>query len=118
LPYLNRLKQKNYQRKWIADRKWLYFRDKKCANCGITNNLQLDHINRKDKVSHSIWSWSEERRNLELSKCQILCVNCHLDKTANEIRQTNHGTSSMYEGLHCRCGICRAWNNKRRRGLL
>lgn len=53
-----------------------------CRECGSTDNLELDHIDRKDKVSHTVWSWAPKRRQLELIKCQPLCRRCHRKKSA------------------------------------
>lgn len=81
MPYKNKDKQREYQRKWIAKRRADYFRDKVCARCGSEDDLQLDHIDPTTKVSHSIWSWSDKKRLAELAKCQVLCYICHKDKT-------------------------------------
>ena len=75
-------KKREYQREWVAKRRATFFADKCCAYCGSTKNLELDHIDPSQKVSHSIWSWSESRRNEELAKCQALCEECHKEKTA------------------------------------
>lgn len=53
-----------------------------CQKCGSKEKLELDHINPEDKVSHSVWSWTPERRRLELNKCQALCRPCHREKTS------------------------------------
>lgn len=100
--------QREYQRQWIAKRKLDFFIDKVCICCGSKINLQLDHKDPKEKVDHSIWSWSEERRSEELKKCQVLCEDCHKDKTAEERQVTDHGTYTMYN-LGCRCSRCRAY---------
>lgn len=55
-----------------------------CVQCGSKEKLELDHIVRETKISHSVWSWKEERRNKELEKCQVLCKKCHSKKTAME----------------------------------
>ncbi len=54
-------KKRKYDREWVAKRRAKFFDDKKCKHCGSTENLELDHINPKTKISHSIWSWREER---------------------------------------------------------
>lgn len=53
-----------------------------CKKCGSTENLELDHINPEEKVSHSVWSWTPRRRELELKKCRVLCRKCHREKSA------------------------------------
>jgi 5-methylcytosine-specific restriction endonuclease McrA len=79
-------KKREYQRKWMANRRKEYFKDKKCVKCGSTEYLELDHINPETKETHAIWSWSEERRTKELKKCQVLCEKCHLEKSSKECR--------------------------------
>ncbi len=81
MPYKDPEKQREYQRQWIANRREDFFSDKWCVECGSIENLELDHINSSTKVSHNIWSWSEERRDVELAKCQVLCHDCHKKKT-------------------------------------
>lgn len=78
---------RKYKREWVAKRKAEWFSDKYCVVCGSTETLELDHIDRSTKVSHSIWSWSEIRRNEELAKCQVLCHDHHLEKTVLENKQ-------------------------------
>lgn len=108
MPYKNKEKQREYQRKWTAKRRTDFFIDKTCVKCGGINNLQLDHIDRSDKVSHRIWTWSEERRQQEIAKCQILCIACHKAKTKLEFATPEpHGKESGYSKRKCRCDLCR-----------
>lgn len=76
-----------YQRKWIAERRESYFRGKQCVRCGSRKNLELDHIDPLTKETHAIWSWSKVRRDEELSKTQVLCSLCHLEKTKEDLRK-------------------------------
>ena len=78
--------QRKFQREWLHTRRDGFFFDKPCEKCGSTVCLELDHINPDEKKSHRIWSWSEERRNEELKKCQILCHWCHKEKSTKENR--------------------------------
>lgn len=75
-----------YQKMWIAKRKADWFADKCCVICGSTEDLELDHIDPNTKnlkrIGDIIWHWSEERRNAELAKCQVLCEVCHKEKSA------------------------------------
>lgn len=67
-----------------------YLRDKSCANCGMNDArvLEFDHIVPAKKsfsiarAMASTFSW--ERIMNEITKCQILCANCHKIKTAQE----------------------------------
>lgn len=72
---------------WGADRKtpigiannvWTKYqranwKDDKCARCGSTENLEMDHI-----LAHSLGGKSER------SNCQTLCKLCNLQKYQNE----------------------------------
>jgi len=56
-----------------------------CVKCGSKQQLELDHINPEEK------EWNPKRsmcsKNLterfwkEINKCQLLCYNCHKEKT-------------------------------------
>ncbi len=89
MPYADKRQQRDYQREWIAKRRASYFEGKVCALCASPHPTVLDHIDPFQKVSHRIWSWSQERREAELAKCQPLCVDCHKEKT-------NHDGSRVY----------------------
>lgn len=45
-------KLREYQRKWKANRRTSYFKNKICAFCGSNESLELDHIDRELKESH------------------------------------------------------------------
>lgn len=79
--------KRKYDREWVANRRKEYFKDKKCAKCGSTKDLQLDHINPETKITNRIWSWSKNRREEELKKCQVLCKKCHKEKTVLELKK-------------------------------
>ncbi len=81
MPYKDPEYQRTWQREWMARRRAEWFAGKACAHCGSIEDLQLDHIDAKDKVAHSVWSWSQVRREAELAKCQVLCEPCHKAKT-------------------------------------
>jgi hypothetical protein len=78
MPMATKEAQKEYQRTWIAKRRLAYLQDKSCARCGSTEDLRVHHRDRALKISHNIWSWSQERRDKELEKCEILCHSCHV----------------------------------------
>lgn len=107
MPYSDPNKQRQYQREWRAKRRADFFKNKRCARCGSTDNLELDHVDPKSKLSNAIWSWSEKRRLIEIAKCQILCTDCHKSKTFNEDPRpkTGHGKRRLYQ-LGCRCDPC------------
>lgn len=100
-----------YRRNLHSTRREAFFSGRSCAFCGSTENLELDHIDptTKDpylrrKSNHFIWRWSEERRNAELAKCQVLCHPCHVEKsrregnfTYNTVKGSSHGSSKLNE---------------------
>lgn len=55
-----------------------------CKNCGSSEKLEVDHIDPSTKISNTVWTWTEKRRNLELEKCQVLCRPCHIQKSFKE----------------------------------
>ena len=115
MPYSDLLQRREYQRRWMAERRASWFREHgPCAECGSSENLELDHRFRFLKVTHRIWSWSAERRDRELANCQALCRDCHKAKTRSEfIKPLVHGTYNAYKKKACRCDQCRAWNAQR-----
>ena len=110
--------QRDYQRQWVARRRATFFEDKCCVRCGSKERLELDHIDPKLKVSHNIWSWSEARQAEEIAKCQVLCHDCHLQKTGEDFGWGSrpHGTLTSYKRYGCRCVECRAANATWARG--
>lgn len=64
-----------------------------CKRCGTWKDLEIDHVNWETKdraISKHLWSSCEQKRNIELAKCQILCSRCHQQKSILEAihRQT------------------------------
>lgn len=111
MAYKDKAKQREYQRKWMERRRAEFFNDKECKICGSVENLELHHRDPSQKESHSIWSWAPERRNVEITKCDVLCHDCHI----HEHRPIRHGTIHMYRAYKCRCNPCRATNTERSR---
>lgn len=58
-----------------------------CRRCQSWDNLEVDHVEPGVKMAHSIWSWSQIRRERELAKCQPLCRTCHKIKSAEHSRK-------------------------------
>jgi len=114
MPYKDSSKQREYVRKWVADRRAAWFSDKYCVQCGNAEDLEIDHIvpeTKERKIDHNIWSWSQEKRDAELQKCQVLCHDCHQEKSSaeNSARQSatpiTHGSYWGYR-RGCRCYLC------------
>ena len=81
MPYADPEQQREYQRKWVARRRAEWFEGRSCVDCGSVEELQLDHVDAKQKMSHRIWSWSAALREAELAKCVVRCRFCHKIKT-------------------------------------
>jgi hypothetical protein len=80
----------------------------RCVVCGTTENLEFDHINPAVKLfTLTKRRLSKEKFEAELIKCQLLCHEHHLKKTAEERRSKEHGTWGMYK--RCHCLICKAF---------
>jgi 5-methylcytosine-specific restriction endonuclease McrA len=109
MPYKNKEKQKEYQRKYVAERRASYFADKVCVECGSNKRLQLDHVDPKQKTEHRIWSWSDARRMSEIAKCQILCLSCHKKKTYSQRSRVGTHLSGAFWSRGCRCEECRTY---------
>src|SRR5580693_3620190 len=76
-----------------------------CRQCGSYLNLEVDHIDPKQKKIDlgKIWLSNDAKRNEELVKCQVLCEKCHYKKSGLEKRR--HGRK-CYVQRKCRCPIC------------
>lgn len=112
--------RREYERNRYRERRGDFFRDKLCVRCGSTENLHLDHIDPNDKATHRIWHWSQERRDVELAKCQVLCQQCHMRKSVEVdwpmlrgYDRTSHGLAGYRRG--CKCAVCRAGERDRMR---
>lgn len=87
----------------------------KCVRCGSVKELQLDHIDSTAKEYSIFKTWlSEEKFKAEVAKCQLLCQECHTDKTLADLGRKKakgtHGTISSYR--YCHCDECKAAKNK------
>lgn len=56
-----------------------------CADCGVNNPIVLDFDHLKDKkynisrMIHDGFSWAAIKK--EISKCEVVCANCHRIRT-------------------------------------
>lgn len=111
MPYRDREAQRAYQRTWVARRRAVFFKDKRCEWCAETDGLELHHRNPDRKVSHNIWSWGEKRRQTEIDKCVVLCGGCHsrahgqARRLEAELRNPHGSVRRYWTG--CRCQPCR-----------
>lgn len=115
MPYLDKKKQRACQAKYLKSVREAWLAEHgPCWWCGSSFKLEVDHIDPAEKTSHRIWSWSKERRDAELAKCQVLCWGCHrLKHRATYRRNYEHGTLYCYRRLECRCQPCKDANTRR-----
>lgn len=122
MPYKNRAAQREYQRRWVARRRDIFFGPRKCAWCSSRERLELHHLDASKKENHAIWSWGEKRREAEIAKCIVLCRPCH-QRAHSEARRVEAelrnpcGTPAAYS-RGCRCESCRAAHNERNQWLM
>lgn len=119
-PKMNRDRKeylRRYQNEWMKKRRIGWFKAVgPCWRCGSSDRLEVHHINREAKISHAVWSWSEERMDSELAKCVPLCRSCHVEITKlQNSKPLVHGTYLAYNKKKCRCALCRASNAERSR---
>lgn len=83
----------------------------KCTRCGSTERLEIDHVDPKRKaynIARRLPGLAADKLEAEIKKCQLLCRECHTDKTLTETgkQRARCGTLSGYR--YCRCEACRA----------
>jgi 5-methylcytosine-specific restriction endonuclease McrA len=106
VPYKDPIKardyKRQYQRIWKQKRRDAWLQENgPCQNekCGSWEDLEVDHIDPRDKVDHRVWSWAKERREAELGKCRVLCKKCHKEKTRKNKEYTSwHYTKRKNDG--------------------
>lgn len=57
----------------------------KCERCNSTDRLELDHVDpdqKKYDIGKILSGGSEAKVQSELAKCQVLCYDCHKEKTS------------------------------------
>ena len=109
-------KKRTYQASWLKARRaaWIESQGGKCVICESTERLEIDHIDKAEKKVPvaALWSRSELVRKSELEKCQVLCYDCHKEKTIREATTAKCGQIGMYN-KGCRCDLCTATNRER-----
>ena len=89
--YLERAKNRRLKlREEFRDKMLIYLSDKNCEMCGECDNrvLEFDHLDPALKlfsISQAVrlgYGWNQVLD--EISKCRILCANCHKKHTSNQ----------------------------------
>jgi hypothetical protein len=109
-------RQKQKERYYVSKQEVIAQLGGKCAICGSTEKLEIDHINPEDK-SFDVTTQVSHNKGLvaeEIKKCQLLCHPCHLEKTIRErgqkIARGIHGSLSSYR--YCKCPFCTEVHSK------
>lgn len=74
----------------IRSKLWKVLLESKCQECGNTDPevLEFDHRDQTTKefnVSEMLRSYSWSNIEVEISKCNILCANCHRKRTIKQL---------------------------------
>ena len=82
-----------------------------CVDCGATEDLQFDHVDRTAKqhdVSQLMNGYRRELLEAELAKCVLRCGPCHERKTVEyrDDRSVPHG-GGVSGKKNCKCDLCR-----------
>lgn len=127
-----------YMRCYMANRrskrrgKLIELLGSKCAVCGCSESLEINHKDRTQKTRNLSGWWLDTAWSTilaEASKCELLCEKHHKGFTKSQwgsgailpwnkgIRgEFHHGTARMYSEKVCRCEKCkeakRAYRNK------
>ena len=95
MPLKDKAKYNEYMREYML-RRYHKRRDqafnllgRRCAICGSTENLEIDHIEwqQKELQLNKMWSYKEARFLKELEKCQVLCQECHVHKSKKDVSE-------------------------------
>jgi 5-methylcytosine-specific restriction endonuclease McrA len=118
--YKDKDKQRASQLKWVTGirDKYIIHLGGKCVVCESVDRLEFDHIDPSKKTMNPtrLWSRKEEIILAEIVNMQLLCHDCHKEKTIRERmekRNLQHGEYGMYKARGCRCDLCRAANAER-----
>jgi hypothetical protein len=91
-----------------------------CVVCGAVDGLEFDHKDSKDKALEisKVLTHSWAKIDTELSKCQLLCNSCHVEKSFREgdIESVEHGGGKTGK-RNCRCELCKPLKNAYMREL-
>ena len=80
----------------------------KCALCESIEDLEIDHIDKKLKsfsIGARLASCPVGVYQAELAKCQVLCHDCHKEKSDRE-QSVEHG-GGVSGKKNCLCDLCR-----------
>lgn len=111
------MREYNKRRYWKLKAEAHEFLGGKCAECGNTDRLEMDHIDPSTKTVDvsRFCSMSRVRFLEELKLCQLLCHEHHKAKTIRE-KSVEHG-GGLTGKKNCRCELCAPLKNAYARQL-
>ena len=80
----------------------------KCIKCGSKEKLEIDHINANEKVCNVKDNLTFKTMKEEIDKCQVLCYDCHKEKSISERKPFIHGSRYGWQKKHCKCNDCQS----------
>jgi len=78
--------------KLLAFREWINeIKDEPCLDCGLRSPpeaMDFDHVD-GSKIAGitQMWSWGREKVLAEIAKCELVCANCHRERTVFRMRE-------------------------------
>lgn len=120
--------RKEYYKEWFAKirQERIDYLGGQCVKCGSVEKLEFDHIDPSLKeFDISAVCYSIENIIDELNKCQLLCEDCHLEKTKEDsmTKYCTHGHEMTEENTYWavrksgrrdrRCKECRKVHKQR-----
>lgn len=91
--------------KMVRFRLWLdELKSKPCLDCGNVRPLvamDFDHV-RGEKVANisQMWSWRRARVEAEIAKCDLVCANCHRERTHRREHSVDVPTELITKYIH------------------
>lgn len=115
MPYKNPEQKKKYDREHGIERYHVFVlkcheylgETPRCVDCGVSDDLEISHNDPFSKSFNPLEVWSTQDWDsvkLELDKCSLRCVPCHLKYD----RVPQHGTRAEYTRHGCRCDLCKS----------
>jgi len=109
MPYADPENARNYQRAYMRSRREAFRKiveDAKrvpCADCGVkypTYVMQFDHV-RGEKLFHlasaTTGSYSQRSIEEEIAKCEVVCANCHAERTEKRRQASGANLRGVYK---------------------
>jgi hypothetical protein len=118
MPISDKENYNEYMRKYQMDRyntrraEFIAYLGGFCVRCGTSEGLEFDHIDRSKKsfnISKVLVRMNYDKLREEVDKCQLLCTDCHIEKSreAKDLGNVDHGGGATGK-RNCKCEPCKA----------